>query len=769
MAGDKFSQVRTDIVPLLGGLDLITTPVTMSPGRLISANNFEPDINGGYKRIPGIERYDGRTRPSGSDYYIATVVISGVIGIGDTITGATSGATAKVILVIDSTHLAVTKVTGAFVPESFTVSAVIQGSVSANNISAETTNALHAYYKNIAADDYRADIGSVPGSGYVRGVKYFQGNVYAFRDNAASTACLVYVASASGWTQITFGQEIQFVQRASTVTMTIAAPGVVSWTAHGLANGHSIVFTTTGALPTGITAGSTYYVVSAAANTFQVAATVGGASITTSGSQSGTHTCTAGGLEVTEGTTVTGNISGAAGVVKRALLRTGTWTVAPVGTLVFDSVTGAFQSGEGLQVASNAYVQASTANTAISLLPGGKFDFDVYNFSGSASTERLYCADGVNLAGEFDGTRWVPIRTGAEVDNPKFIKGHKNQLMVTVNTDLFVSSIGAPYTWNAITGAGDIAVGEIITGIKPQIGDSTSGALVVMTRNRILILYGNDTTDFNLVTFSPNNGGRAYTLQNIGFAHFLDTQGVTQLAATQAYGGFQSSALTNLVQPYITPKLGLEISSCIVRSSNQYRVFFSDGTGLICQIVPDPRGGTASGSSMPFDYGDIVFNTIDSVIDNNGAERLFGAATNGYVYELNVGTSFDGEVIPSHMLLTFNSSKSPRLRKRYRRSILQFRSGNTASLRVGYDLSYGDGDASYGRSVDKTLYGAGGFWDSFTWDSFTWDSSYAQQMTVNTVGSGENISLVITNESDQDESFTVHTCFLHYTQGRLNR
>lgn len=764
-----FSDIKTDIVPLAGGLDLVTTPVMVPPGRLISSNNFEPDINGGYKRIPGIERYDGHISPHDGDYYIADVVISGLIAIGDTITGATSGATAKVLLVIDSTHLLVNKVTGTFVSESFTISAVVQGTISDININAASTNALHAYYKSLTADDYRADISAVPGSGYVRGVKYFQGSVYAWRDNAGGTACVMYRATASGWSAITFGQEIQFVQRVSVVTMTIAAPGVVSWTAHGLANGHPIIFTTTGALPTGITAGTTYYVVNKAANTFQVTTAVGLGPITTSGSQSGVHTCTAGGIEVLEGSTITGNISGATGVVKRALLRTGTWSVAPVGTIVFDSVTGTFQSGEALQVSSDAYVQASTDNTAITLLPGGKMDFDIYNFSGSATTERLYFADGVNPLSEFDGTRLVPIRTGTTPDTPLFVKGHKNQLVCAINTDLIISGIGDPYSYTAITGSSDIAVGENITGIKPQVGDATSGALLVTTKNKVFILYGNDTTDFNLVTYAPNNGGRAYTLQNIGFAHFLDARGVTQMATSRNYGGFQMNVLTNLVQPYIDSKLGLEMASCVIKSSNQYRLFFSDGTGLTCQIVPDPSGTTAVGASMPFDYGDIVFNTIDAVIDTSGDERIFGAATNGYVYELNVGTSFDGDPIQSHIMLTFNNSKSARLRKRYRRSIIQLRSGSSASISVGYDLSYGDGDASYGVSVEKTLYGSGGFWDSFTWDRFTWDSAYANQVTINTVGTGENISLVLTNDSDQDDAFTVHTCFLHYTQGRLNR
>lgn len=80
----------------------------------------------------------------------------------------------------------------------------------------------------------------------------------------------------------------------STVTITIASPAVVSWTAHGLENGDPVVLSTTGELPTGLATGTTYYVVSAAANTFQLAATVGGSAINTSGEQSGTHTATSG-------------------------------------------------------------------------------------------------------------------------------------------------------------------------------------------------------------------------------------------------------------------------------------------------------------------------------------------------------------------------------------------------------------------------------------------------------------------------------------------
>lgn len=77
-----------------------------------------------------------------------------------------------------------------------------------------------------------------------------------------------------------------------TVTMTIASPAVFTLTSHGLVAGDIVKFTTTGALPTGLTVGTKYYVISSGltANAFEVSATLGGAAINTTGTQSGTHT-----------------------------------------------------------------------------------------------------------------------------------------------------------------------------------------------------------------------------------------------------------------------------------------------------------------------------------------------------------------------------------------------------------------------------------------------------------------------------------------------
>ncbi len=88
--------------------------------------------------------------------------------------------------------------------------------------------------------------------------------------------------------------------RAQAATITIAAPGVVTSNSHGMSLGDKFYFTTTGALPTGVSANTTYYASAIAANTFNISTTfanaIAGTYVTTTGSQSGVHTLNMGGI-----------------------------------------------------------------------------------------------------------------------------------------------------------------------------------------------------------------------------------------------------------------------------------------------------------------------------------------------------------------------------------------------------------------------------------------------------------------------------------------
>jgi len=116
------------------------------------------------------------------------------------------------------------------------------------------------------------------------------------------------------WSQNNFGEDLVYAYRGgpiyywdagygvdpSTFTVTIASPAVVTANVT-LPNGSPVILTNSGypsALPTGLSPGTVYYVINASGNTFNLAATVGGAAITTTGTQSGDHYIMPNGIDI---------------------------------------------------------------------------------------------------------------------------------------------------------------------------------------------------------------------------------------------------------------------------------------------------------------------------------------------------------------------------------------------------------------------------------------------------------------------------------------
>lgn len=108
--------------------------------------------------------------------------------------------------------------------------------------------------------------------------------------NFSNIRCMLLNASATFSASHTAVNSISGAAAPATITVTIATPGVVTDTAHGFSNGQTVKFETTGALPTGLTAGTYYYIVNKTTDSYQLSATSGGTAINTTGSQSGVHT-----------------------------------------------------------------------------------------------------------------------------------------------------------------------------------------------------------------------------------------------------------------------------------------------------------------------------------------------------------------------------------------------------------------------------------------------------------------------------------------------
>jgi hypothetical protein len=209
--------MKNKLVRMRGGLDLITPHIEMPDGHVVASTNYEPEVRG-YKRIGGFERFDGQPSPSEAAYYrldfdAGTTAIS----TDDIVIGATSGATGTAVadaVVVSGSwdgndaagFIPLVDVTGTYTDdENLQVSAATVAV--ANGTQSLGTNDT---YIQAAIEARRDAIAAVPGSGDIRGIWEYKGDIYAFRDNVAGTACVMYKATNSGWEAIAGSTTIPF-------------------------------------------------------------------------------------------------------------------------------------------------------------------------------------------------------------------------------------------------------------------------------------------------------------------------------------------------------------------------------------------------------------------------------------------------------------------------------------------------------------------------------------------------------------------------------
>lgn len=501
----------------------------------------------------------------------------------------------------------------------------------------------------------------------------------------------------------------------------------------------------------GFTLGSTKYAIrnkagGATAGLFVQHATTGWTAVALN--EEVAFTSGGGAYSIVEGDTVTGATSTNTAVVERIQVTSGTLAGGDaVGWLILSAKSGALQA-EDLNVGANLNVATIGGDAAAATLaPSGRLDFDVSNFADPAGAERVYCADGVNPAYEFDGTVFAKIRTGMVVDTPTHVKVHKYQLFLSFVGSAQHSAPGDPWSWSVILGAAEIATGYVITGFDIQPGATGGGALMIACRQRLFILYGNDTSDWQLIRYREKIGAYEWTIQQVAYTLFLDDRGITDLQTSDKYGNFDHSSLSNMVRGLVNTKRLLAIASCVVRDKNQYRLFFSDKTALYVTMEGEKIMGI-----MPVLLGHQV-TCIWSQENASGSEEIFFGCDNGFVYQMEKGTSFDGDNIYAYIYTHYDHGKSIEWVKGYEGpATLEGTGTGYAEMDVAYQLDYNRTETSQPDwqtaelpIASGSVFDAGLIWDAgVQWD----DSTTIPVLNINLRGEGKNISWVVTKDSD---------------------
>jgi len=430
------------------------------------------------------------------------------------------------------------------------------------------------------------------------------------------------------------------------------------------------------------------------------------------------------------------------------------------GVVSFKGVVYAFRD-----LGSSCKMYKSTADGWVivltpALLAGGRYEFVIYNFTGSSDTIHLYGCDGVNKAFKFTGDTFTQITTGMTVDKPQHIAAWKKYLILTFKGSLQISSLGDPLTWSALTGAAEIGMGDDITGLLVQPGD----ALAVFARNSTFALSGTVAADFQMSTISDDVGCREWTAQNLGSAFCLDDRGIVKINTTETYGNFAQATISTRVQPILSAMKSKVVASAVYKDEDQYRLYCNDGSGLIMTLPASGKGYYYSTFQYP-----VAMNCAFSGEDSGGLAVLYMGGTDGFVYQAKKGSSFDGEGIEAVLRTTYNNFNAPALSKRFRNSYLELSTVGFSEIFVSPDFSYSDPLNSRQELTTVSGTGHGGIWDSDSWESFYYDSAAYVTPKIAVTGVGNNIGITFYTKSKLDLGHTINGMTINYTPLKVKR
>jgi hypothetical protein len=284
---------------------------------------------------------------------------------------------------------------------------------------------------------------------------------------------------------------------------------------------------------------------------------------------------------------------------------------------------------------------------------------------------------------------------------------------------------------------------------------ANSGTLMIACKKKISVLTGNDRTDFVLTPLTDDVGALSWTAQRMIRPVYLDAKGLRDLTATNATGGFRAGQLTELVAPLIKSKRKGQIApvaSMRVRGKDIYRVFYADGTGIGVYM------GKKYPESIPFDLNVNVTCCCscstadeDTLPDEVDDEVQLVGTDDGWVYQLDVGTSFDGVAVRGYCFLPFNHAGSPALNKVWAGAGLECRSPAGVQFNLTALFDYGDPASPPDAANSLPVRGGGGLWDNDLWDNFVFDAPIVSRAECDIEGIGPNCALRIITGSNRLE------------------
>ena len=715
---------KTYAVEFRGGLISNLSPLQQglnAPGSARILRNFEPSVEGGYRRIEGYDKYDSNLIPpygapkvhgagqSGTSLTIANCHQTPVAADVLTFTGgAVDGASQS------GTSLAVD---GLNVKPSANDTFTIAGDSTVYTISGAT---------NLSGSDSTLTItpalATTPADDTVLSFRYTiaaGGVVFAAATNrAVLTLSQTMVVNPSDQDDIVF----------VSTTLNYLTLGVASWESQAIVAKNDDIFSTTG---TGFT---------------KINVPDYGTTLVNGASQTGTSL-------IVDGLTA-------------APQAQDQFTIAGIAKIYTVTSTATVSSG-GSTLSIDPALASSPADDAVitfistSREGASRTRFAKYNYNG---TQKIAIVDGINAPATYDTSTFTALNDApADVKGAAFICNFKNALFFGKGTIL---NFTAPYTdsdFSAANGAGSINVGSPITGLEVF-----RDQLIIFTEVSIQRLVGNTIADFTLQPVTNDLGCiESDTIQEVGGdIMFLAPDGLRLLSATDRIGDFGLGVVSKNIQDNLVTFISTNtnFTSCVVREKSQYRIFGYNNniTQENAQGILATQFAEQGGVNMQYaETRGIRAFVADSNYHLNSEVILF-SNNDGYLYQMESGSDFDGTAITISFATPFIPIEDPRVRKTFYKIFLYTDPQGSVAFDLSLKLDFDEAGTVQPAPISiQNVQGVVGFFGTGVFGTTTYGAKLVKLFESQVVGSGFAVSFLF-DSATQAPPFSLDALTVEY-------
>ena len=385
------------------------------------------------------------------------------------------------------------------------------------------------------------------------------------------------------------------------------------------------------------------------------------------------------------------------------------------------------------------------------------YDFDKYNYNG---TNKIIIATGASAAFTLDTSYTEDIINatggGTAPTNPKFVKSFANHMFYGGMSNSTHSVIfSGPFTEDDFdTGAGEIKVGDVVTGLKVFRDE-----LFIFCQRKIYKVTGTSSSNFALAEVAKNVGTIAHhSIQEVsGDLLFLSADGIRTVAGTERIGDVELGTVSKQIQDRINDITYDNVTSLVIRDKSQYRLFYPTATGvesssrgIIAVIKVNPNTG-----QLGYEYADIKglkVSCCDSdYIDN--VETVVSGGYDGYIYKQESGNVWTRESSTYNLDSTYRSPDmtmgDPGIRKSMERINLNWKPEGEVAANMFLQFNYNDVNTPQPSVISLTSSGSGAYFGTGTFGTAAYGQGDLPITRKSVEGSGFAIALKITDTSNK--------------------